>query len=182
MIITDAQRDMRRAYVGGGPGVLVSALVWFSAALVAPGQGIGRAFTVLFFGGMLIFPLATLLVRLAFRREREASGNPLGMIALESTIAMLGGFLAAWLFLPFRPDYVFPIAAVAVGTHYFAFRSVYGDPLFWVLGGLITAVGLAAIFALAPIPGGPILAVGAIELVFAGWLTARALRAGRAAG
>jgi hypothetical protein len=63
----------------------------------------------------------------------EAEGNTLGRIALESTIAMLGCLFAAWLLLPTRADLVFPVAAIAVGTHYAAFRSVYGDILYWLL-------------------------------------------------
>ncbi|HEY9553602.1 MAG TPA: hypothetical protein VIR62_08385 [Allosphingosinicella sp.] len=116
-----------------------------------------------------------------FRREKEASGNPLGATALESTIAMIGGLFAAWLFLPFQPTYVFPLAAIAVGTHYAVFKTVYGDALFWVLGGLITATGILGIFKVVPIPGGPILAVGAIELLFAVLLTMRASRTDRSA-
>src|SRR5687767_12752750 len=137
MTVRDAQRDLRRAFVGGGPGVFVSGLVWFAAAMIERGQGIGTAFAVMFFGGMLIFPVGTVACRLLFRWEKEGPGNPLGAIALESTIAMIGGLLAAWLFLPLRPELVFPIAAIAVGTHYAVFRTVYGDALFWVLGGLI---------------------------------------------
>lgn len=170
------QRDLRRAFVGGGPGVFVSGLVWLAAAMVERGQGIGTAFAMLFFGGMLIFPIGTAACRLLFKREKEAPNNPLGAIALESTIAMIGGLLAAWLFLPLRPDFVFPIAAIAVGTHYAVFRTVYGDALFWVLGGLITIVGLLSIFEVVPIPGGPTLAVSAIELLFAILLTMRGLR------
>jgi len=176
MTVLEAQRDIRRAYVGGGPGVFVSALVWLAAAVVHARQGVGPAFTLLFFGGMLIFPLATLVSRFLFRREKEASGNALGFIALESTIAMIGGLFAAWLFLPTRPDYVFPLAAIAVGTHYFVFKSIYGDRLFWVLGALITAVGVAGILKAVPIPGGTILAVAVVELLFAALLTMRAKR------
>ena len=181
MTVRDAQRDLRRAFVGGGPGVFVSALVWFAAAVVEHSEGIGPAFAVLFFGGMLIFPLATLASRLLFKREKEASDNPLGAIGLESTIAMIGGLFAAWLFLPFQPAYVFPIAAIAVGTHYAVFKTVYGDALFWVLGGLITIIGLLSIFEFVPIPGGPILAVSVIELLFAVLLTMRGSRTERSA-
>jgi hypothetical protein len=176
MTIGDAQRDLRRAFVGGGPGVFVSALVWLAAAAVERREGIGPAFVVLFFGGMLIFPLAILSSRLLFRRAKEAPDNPLGATAFESTSAMLGGLFAAWLFLPFEPAYVFPLAAIAVGTHYAVFKTVYGDRLFWVLGGLITAVGFLCIFEVVPIPGGPIFAVGAVELIFAILLTMRAHR------
>ena len=90
---------------------------------------------------------------------------------------MIGGLLAGWLFLPFRPDLVFPVAAIAVGTHYFVFRTIYGDRLFWLLAGLITAIGLLAIFEVALIPGGIIFAVGAIELLIGLVLTIRATRA-----
>ncbi len=177
MRVAEAQQDIRRAFVGGGPGVFVSAMVWFAAAVVERGHGVGPAFAILFVGGMTIFTLATAASRLLFRRAKEAPDNPLGRTALESTIAMIGGLLAAWLFLPFRPDYVFPLAAIAVGTHYAVFRTVYGDSLFWVLGGLITLAGLVSLFRLVPLPGGPILIVAAIELVFAIILTMRARRA-----
>jgi hypothetical protein len=177
MDIGQAQRDISRAFVGGGPGVFVSALTWAAAGLVERSQGVVSAFVALFVGGMLIFPISTLISRFVFRRGRESKDNVLGRVALESTIAMIGGLFAAWLFLPFRPDFVFPLAAIAVGTHYAVFRTVYGDAIFWLLGGLITAVGLVAIFGWATIPGGPIFAVALIELVFAIVLTLRSIRA-----
>ena len=175
MLISDAQRDLGRAYVGGGPGVVISALIWFVAAFVQHGQGTGTAFAVLFFGGMFIFPLSKLIARFGFRRENESRENPLGMTALESTVAMIGGLLAAWLFLPSRPELVFALAAIAVGTHYAVFKTAYGDRLFWVLGGVITAIGLVDIF-VTPLHGGVALLVAVTELVFGIVLTARAIR------
>lgn len=176
-----AQHDLRRAFVGGGPGAFVSGVLWLTAAFVKTQHGVGLAFAVLFFGGMLIFPLSQLVSRFLFRREPANRQNPLGRVALESTIAMIGGLFAAWLFFPFQPDYVFPLAAIAVGTHYLAFRTVYGDSLFWVLGGLITAVGVIDVLRYLDIPGGPILAVGLIEIVFAAILTVRAKQVTRIA-
>jgi len=41
---------------------------------------------------------------------------------------------------PSKPAYVFPIAAVTVGTHYAAFRTVYGDIPFCVLEGEIRSM------------------------------------------
>ncbi len=174
MTITEAQYDLRRAFVGGGPGAFISGAVWLTAALTMKQRGVGTAFAVLFFGGMLIYPLAQLISRVLFKCSPPAQANPLGRVALESTVAMIGGLFAAWLFLFIRPSYVFPIAAIAVGTHYAAFRTVYGDILFWALAGLITAVGVLDILNYVRIPGGPILAVGLIEIVFAIVITARA--------
>lgn len=180
MGVDEAQRELRRAYVGGGPGVVVSGLLWVGAAIVQHGKGVGPAFAVLFFGGMLIFPLAALVARVLFRRKKESAENPLGRTAVESTAAMIGTLFAAWLFLPLRPDYVFPLAAIAVGTHYAVFKTIYGDRTFWLLGALITLIGLFSIFGIAPVPGGTILAVGLIELCFGLFLTVRASRDGEA--
>jgi hypothetical protein len=173
MELSEAQADLRRSYVGGGPGAIVSGCVWFAAAAVASRHGIATAFTVLFFGGMLIFPLSTLIARLLFRRSKEAPGNPLGLTALESTIAMIGGLFAAWLFLPYAPQFVFPLSAVAVGTHYLVFKTAYGDRTYWVLGAAITVVGLLDIFSHGRLPGNTILIVGVIEALFGASLILR---------
>lgn len=165
MVISDAQQDLRRAYVGGGPGVVISGVVWLVAAWVHYSEGVGAGFAALFFGGMLIFPLTKLVCRTVFRRENEFSGNPFGMTVLESTIAMIGGLFAAWLFMSSKPTLVFPLAAIAVGTHYFVFRTVYGDRLFWLLAGTITAIGIAEIY-VSQMRGSTALLVAITEIAF----------------
>ncbi len=45
---------------------------------------------------------------------------------LELTVAMIAGLIAAWLFVEFKPEWVIPLAAIMVGTHYGAFQSAYG--------------------------------------------------------
>lgn len=173
MTIGEAQEDNRRAFVGGGPGACISGVLWLIAAFVQRQRGVGVAFAFLFFGGMLIFPLSQLASRHLFKRAAATKGNQLGGVALESTVAMIGGLFAAWLFLPSKPASVFPLAAVAIGTHYAAFRTVYGDRLFWALAGLITAVGAFDILGYVRLPGGPAVAVGVLELVFGTFLTQR---------
>jgi Na+-transporting methylmalonyl-CoA/oxaloacetate decarboxylase gamma subunit len=173
LIIAEAQQDNRRAFVGGGPGAFISGVLWLASAAVLTQRGVGSAFAFLFFGGMLIFPLSSLVSRHLFKRPKASKSNQLGRVALESTIAMIGGLFAAWLFLPIKPAYVFPLAAVAIGTHYAAFRTVYGNTLFWVLAGLITAVGLFDILGYIRFPGGPALGVGVLEIVFGILLTVR---------
>ena len=71
-----AQADLRYSYLRGGPGAFVSGLVWLVAAAVAQARGVAIGFTVLFLGGMLIFPLWTLLVRAVFRRPSPSKDNP----------------------------------------------------------------------------------------------------------
>lgn len=174
MTLAEAQYDIRRAYVGGGPGAFVSALVWLAAGLVERSAGTATAFTVLFFGGMLIFPGGKIVETLFFRRPDVHKDNRLGLVALESTIAMIGALGAAWLLLQFDPALAFPVAAIAVGTHYFAFSSVYGDRTYWLLAAVMTAIGAAEIFLPGIVPGGTIFAIAMVEAVFAAILTLRA--------
>jgi len=176
MHIIEAQQEFRRAYVGGGPGVLVSGMVWLAAAITAQSQGVGRGFTVLFIGGMIIHPVSTFLCRTLFGRAKEAPGNPLAGAALESTIAMIGGLVAAWLLIPLRAEYVFAVAAIAAGTRYALFKTIYGDRLFWLLASLMSGVGLLVIFGEASLPLSPAMAAGGIEVMFASLLLVRNLR------
>ena len=52
MTIAEAQGDLRRAYVGGGPGAFISGSLWFVATWVEAHHGIRTACIALFFGGM----------------------------------------------------------------------------------------------------------------------------------
>lgn len=176
MDIREAQADLRRAYTDGGPGVLISGLVWLAAWFAGRGGSVQTEFVVLFLGGMLIFPLALLANRTLMGRAKEDADNPGGMLVLESTIAMIAGLFAAWLFLRHDETLVMPLAAIMVGTHYFAFRTAYGDKLFWLLAALITLLGLAGIYKFLPLPFGVTLSVAVVEILFGLLLTVRALR------
>lgn len=181
MIVVDAQRDLQRAYVGGGPGAVISGVVWLAAAVIAGARGTGAGFVALFFGGMLIFPLSKLVSRLVFQRADEAAGNPFGRMVAESTAALVAGLFVAWLMLALRPELSFAVAAMAIGTRYALFQTAYGDRRYWVLAGLVSAVGLAGVLAPALRAAVPAL-VGVIEVVAGIVITRSALRSQPASG
>ena len=176
MRISEAHADLRRAYLDAGPGTIISGLVWAVAAPVQARSGVGPGFVALFFGGMLIFPLSLLVNRALFKRAAESPDNPFGKLVLESTIAMIAAFLPAWLFLEHAPALVMPLAALAVGAHYFAFKTAYGLAIFWALGAVLMAMSVAAIYRVLPFPEAFVPAVAAVEIVFGLFLTVRALR------
>lgn len=173
MELKEAQAEVRQSFVGGGPGVAVSGLIWLAAAIAESERGVAFGFAVLFFGGMLIFPISLLLARLVFRRPAPKAGNGLTPIALESTVAMIGGFLAAFLLLPYAPDLVLPLAALAVGTHYFAFRTLYGEVTFLLIGAIISVLAINAALGWIAIPVGLLWCVAGVEIVFGLILAAR---------
>lgn len=173
MDLATAQAELRSSYLNGGPGAVVSGIVWLAAALVASNVGLEAGFAVLFFGGMAIFPIGTLVVRTVFRRPGPSAANPGGRTVTETVPPMIAGFLAAFLLMPSRPEFVFPMAAIAVGAHYFGFRTAYGDVVYWILAVVICGVGLGTIFA--GVPGGMTVpyVVAGIEIVFGVWATIR---------
>lgn len=173
MEIAHGQADLRRAYLHGGPGTIGSGLVWIAAAIAERRSGVEAAFITLFFGAMLIYLLALLVRKLAGRMSKDTA-NPFGKLVIESTIAMIAMLFAAWLLLPFDETLVMPIAAIAIGTHYFAFGTAYGDRTFWIMAAVIAVLGFAAIYRFLPLPDGVILLTGLVELAFGGLLTARA--------
>jgi hypothetical protein len=166
MNIQAAQAELRRSYLGGGVGAIVSGMVWLIASLATHLRGLEIGFPVLFFGGMLIFPMSELIERLVLKLPKPSKDNPGGRTVVETVPAMIALLLVAWLLLPTRPEIVFPLAAIAVGTHYFGFRTAYGDSLYWGLAVVLCAIGSLAIFVGQPHGLGVPIAVGLAEIVF----------------
>jgi len=133
MQVEEAQREVRTVYLGGFVGQLVSGGLWLlSAALstwVAPARGI----LVLVVGGMFIFPLTMLFLRLAGRRATLSKENPLGSLAMQIaftiplTLPVVAGATL------YRLEWFYPAVMIIVGAHYLPFIFLYG---MWQFGGL----------------------------------------------
>lgn len=168
MQIAEAQQDMARAHVRGAPGVLVSGLVWLVSGGLWARYGVATGFAALFVGGVLIFPSSLLIARLVFKAPQASPDNPLERLALESTFMLFAGMFLAYCFLRVAPDLAFPAMAIAIGVRYLVFRTVYGNPAYWVLGGsLATLGGLVAAQALT-LPINLALVVGLVEILLSG--------------
>ncbi|MEM7114516.1 MAG: hypothetical protein AAF614_18920 [Chloroflexota bacterium] len=176
MNLKTSQAEFRRAYLNGGVGAIISGIVWIIASLTQTLASIGTGFAVLFLGGMLIFPLTVAFLRAFTNRSLPSEENPGGRMVIETLFPMIAMFFAAWLILPMRPEFVMPLAAIAVGAHYFGFRSAYGDILYWILGGLMCVLGVSSI--LYSIPSSTIVPyiVAIFEIAFGILLISRADR------
>jgi hypothetical protein len=161
-----AQRDMRHAYFGGAPGVFVSSLAWLAAGIVALSQPPARVVLALFAGGMLIHPLSLLLCKLLGRPGAHAKGNPLGALALESTVWMLLGMILAFGLSLWRAELFLPAMLLIIGGRYLTFATVYGMWLYRACGLALAAVGFALGALSAPMAVGAFTGA-AIEMIFA---------------
>lgn len=167
MKIDTAQADMRHAYLGGSAGIFASSLAWLSAALVAHLVSPRAGIAALFIGGMLIHPAAMLLSKLLGRPGNHAKDNPLGRLAIETTIWLLIAIPLAFLLSFQRVEWFFIAMLATIGGRYFTFSTLYGLRIYWAIGA---ALALAA-FGLAATHAGAVTIVfagGIIELVFAG--------------
>ena len=103
MTIQEAQKDMRDAYSSGGSGVLISGLVWVFAGVFAIYGSKQTSLIVFFLAGMSIYPIGILLDKAFGRRGKHLKENPLGPLAVESTVILFIG-----LFLVYSIFHVLP--------------------------------------------------------------------------
>lgn len=142
MNFKDAQTDMNLSYFGGSTGVFVSGLVWCTAGIVGLLHSNQVSMLTLFFGGMAIFPVAVILSKLLKRSGKHSAENPLGKLALESTIILFVGLFIAFYVAKLQVEWFYPIMLMTIGVRYLTFNTLYGLKLYWVLGALLMFSGM----------------------------------------
>jgi hypothetical protein len=165
--IKAAQREVRLAYVNGGVGVLVSALVWIVAGLVTQIVSLNAGMAALFFGGMAIHPVSLLLVRQVFKKPAIEKPNPLEALALQSTPMIFVGLFVAFAVSDTYRDWFFAIALLAIGARYLIFQTIYGLWHYAVLGIVLMAIGFVSMLFFSLAPQWVALIGGGAEIVFA---------------
>ena len=167
MIISEAQKDMRAAFVAGAPGVLASGIVWSVAGIAALSFPFRTSFILFFFGGMLIQPLAVLGSKMLSRTGAAQRSNPFNTLALESTILLFAGLFVAWFVARTNDGWFYPIMLITIGARYFIFATIYGERIFWALGGCLVTLGVAAMMSATFSTATVAISGGIIEIVFA---------------
>ena len=142
MHISDAQLEMRTRFVGGFYGQLVSGVLWLVSAALAAWSTPRAAIIAIVVGGFFIFPLTTLLLRLAGERSSLSPDNTLYQLGAQVALVLP---LSMPLLLPvarYRLTLFFPALMVLVGAHYLPFVFLYGMRMFGVLAAALVAGGI----------------------------------------
>ncbi len=142
MDMRDAQKQMRFAFVSGAPGALVSGLVWIIAGLIAKFHSFQFSILALFFGGMLIHPLSILISSQVNKSKTDTKDNPFVKLALEGTIFLFVGLFIAFTLSRSRPELFYPIMLLIIGARHLTFQTIYGLKTYWILGGVLLALGV----------------------------------------
>ncbi len=111
---------------------------------------------VLFFGGMLIFPLSALILKVSTGVGALPKGHPYAALATQSALTVPLGLLVAVAVGSYAPALFFPASLIIVGAHYLVFMSLYGMKAYAVIAGALVLLGTVAIFfvpALGPYSG-----------------------------
>jgi hypothetical protein len=163
--LQDAQGDMRNGYGYGAVGVFVSGIVWLLSSLIANSHSSQTAIWTLIIGGILIFPLATLIGKLIGIKGGHNKNNPLGKLAMEGTIWMIMCIPLAYGLSLNKAEWFFQGMLMIIAGRYLTFASIYGIRIYWVLG---TILGLASytLFKLEAGNFSSALAGGLIEIIF----------------
>ena len=165
MDFEEAQKDMRDAYLSGGSGVLISSLVWIIAGVFAIYTSKQISLIVFFIGGMFIHPIGILIDKLFSRSGQHIKGNPLGELAMESTIILFIGLFLVYSLFPSLPNWFFPIMLMIIGVRYLIFQTIYGMKIYWILGAILIVAGAIGLNSNQPFHTFGIIG-GLIELIF----------------
>ena len=114
----EQQDEMRHAHFDGAPGILVSGLVWLTAALVCQLLGMHRAVWTLLIGGALIYPISAILTKVLGRPAKTSKANALNQLGMASTIWLILCCAMAYGLYLFQPTWFFPAMMVTIGSRY----------------------------------------------------------------
>jgi hypothetical protein len=141
LTIADAQRDVRLKYLGGFAGQLVSGLLWGASAALGTWSTHRAAIIALVFGGMTIFPLTLLVLRLMGRRAFSPR-DPLNGLAMQIAFIVPLCLPVAGAAALLHINWFYPAVMIVLGAHYLPFTFLYGMRQFLALGALLITAGL----------------------------------------
>jgi hypothetical protein len=142
MEVAEAQREVRSVYVNGAVGQAVSGVIWLVSAGLGTFVSVQAGVISLAVGGVFIFPITQLALRLSGRSATLSSENPLNGLAMQVAfivpllIPVIG---AATLH---NIDWFYPAFMMVVGAHYLPFVFLYGMRAYAVLAAVLTGSGV----------------------------------------
>lgn len=165
MDIKTAQQDVQTTFVRGSMGQVVSGLIWLVSAALGTWGSERQAIILLVVGGMFIFPLTQLSLRLTGRPSSLPSGHPMNALAMQVAFTVPLNILLVGAASLYNINWFYPAFMLVVGTHYMPFIFLYGMWEFAVLAVLLI-FGSVGIVMLLP-----------DSFTFGGWVTALLLLA-----
>jgi hypothetical protein len=163
--IKKAQKEMRESYMNGSGGVIVSGLVWLTSAGVTYSMSVRQGMWTLLIGGALIVPLSIIVHKMMGVKGSHSKENALGNLAMEGTIFMLMMIPIAFVLSLKNANWFFQAMLLIIGGRYLGFQTIYGNKVFWILGGLLGIAGYF-LFVYKASATATLITGGMIEIIF----------------
>lgn len=139
--IKQAQIEMRDKHMYGATGIVVSGFMWLLSCIIAYKYSPRYAVAILLIGGAFIHPISTSLNRILGVSGTHSKDNALGGLAMEGTFFMLMCIPLAYGLSLQRTGWFFQAMLIIIGGRYLTFNTIYGNRLFWILGGILGIAG-----------------------------------------
>jgi hypothetical protein len=168
--LAEAQEESRAVFLNGSVGQLVSGVLWLGSAAAGTWGTKKFAVLMLVLGGMAIYPVTQLVLRISGRAVALRAENPLRWLAMQIafivplTLPVAGGAAL------YRLDWFYPACAVIVGAHYLPFVFLYGMWEYAVLCGALVGGGIACALYVHGSFAECGWFTGAVLVLFAGWV------------
>jgi len=143
MTIREAQEEMRRVYVDGAIGPFVSGAIWLASAALASAGSRTPAVLALVLGGVFIFPIGLLVLRVLGRPTAVRKENPLSFLAMQVAFTIPLAIPLILAAAQHRSEWFYSGFLIVVGAHYLPFVTLYGLPHYAIAGVLMVAAGVA---------------------------------------
>jgi len=142
MSVAAAQSEVRAVFMGGSVGQAVSGLIWAASAGAGTWASPRHAIVILVVGGMFIFPLTQLALRLAGGRATLDRANPLNSLAMQVAFIVPLTLPVAGAAALHHLNWFYPAVMILVGAHYLPFMFLYGMRSFGILAAALMAGGI----------------------------------------
>jgi len=142
MQFSTAQKEMQTIFKNGAVGQAVSGFIWLVSAIFSTWVSRQSGVLILFFGGMLIFPLTQLALKLTGGNIHLTPGNPLENLGRQVAfivplcLPLVIGVYSA------NPNWYYPAFMIIIGAHYLPFITLYGSGLYAVLSAVLVGGGV----------------------------------------
>lgn len=143
MDIQTAQHDVQTTFLRGSVGQTVSGLLWLASATVGVLVGEVQAILTLMIGGVLIFPLTVLGLRLLGKPGGLPRTHPMNGLAMQTAFIVPLLIPVIYAAALYEVNWFYPAFMMVVGAHYLPFVFLYGMWEFAVLGAALLGGGLA---------------------------------------
>ncbi len=118
MDIVQGQRDVRKTFLGGFAGQLVSAVLWGTSAAACTWHSLRLGELILLFGGFLIFPATQLLLRTMGHAYALPKGHPMNALGIQVAFTLPLSLPLVIGIAAIRPLWFYPAFMILLGAHY----------------------------------------------------------------